>query len=798
MANRLEQSNGHTNGTAKVGVTPRVKGLFNGLGFGGESTNLNTLFQALSGIDLPPIIRAQDPFDNHPWIFAASVSIATVASQAPFTIFRETEEAEDRKMRFFEKHYSRSWRSSRGHSRRAMQRYSAISSIKRAMQRALEPDFDHPVTNVLMNPNPYQKGNQLFWLTTLWLSLRGHCFWVLEGSGEDGEMVPGEDPVRIWPLSPDLFVPVLEHGQWGELIKWEFRPPNYMAKRSQGERVFLPLDSVIEFKQAHPKNFLQGVSRMAVTAYGVSQDLNLKEFNRSIVENDGDPGGVIMYDAQMQEEERRDWLQQWEQRHKGTHNKSRTALLDAGFKYVPIAMTPVELQGQEQLLWNRAEHLAVMGTPPSVLGVTEFVNYATDLGQKKNFWEHTIIPLLRLQEETLDASPIFFEQSDSVMGLFDLKGVEALRSGVVEKLEAAKSMCGPELHAPPQVAYDVVGLEVPEYDGSEDSLITPMLSTVDDILTGAAPVLPPGQEVPGIAPEEADDGGETEEGEDPVEDEEDESEEKSSQVAKAKGGNRWKAFIVVQESMEDLFGKRYRRWVSAEQKETLGRFDASVKARVEELETKGWDPVIKMPPVLDLTDILPDLVDSQNGLRTRMRPVYANMLDTTFNFTLDDLGGIPVFEVDAPGIFDVFQSRENNLVLNTPATVRQNLIKSLTQGISNGEDILALRQRIAEVYKIAASDAKTLQIARTETAGFMNETREAMFVEQGLTNLEWVTAGDEIVRETHILYGEAGPQKPGFNFLTLTNKAGTLTFPGDSRAPAGEVINCRCLKVPTR
>lgn len=55
--------------------------------------NLNNWFASLSSARLPAVMRAQDPFQNHAWVFAAAMTSAVAASQAPFTVFVEIERA---------------------------------------------------------------------------------------------------------------------------------------------------------------------------------------------------------------------------------------------------------------------------------------------------------------------------------------------------------------------------------------------------------------------------------------------------------------------------------------------------------------------------------------------------------------------------------------------------------------------------------------------------------------------------------------------------------------------------------
>jgi len=117
-------------------------------------------------------------------------------------------------------------------------------------------------------------------------------------------------------------------------------------------------------------------------------------------------------------------------------------------------------------------------------------------------------------------------------------------------------------------------------------------------------------------------------------------------------------------------------------------------------------------------------------------------------------------------------------------------------GIEAGETVGQLRQRIAAIYDISASSAKTLQIARTETTPFLNGAREVMMKKAQIEESEWVTANDENVRDDHTAFGESGPHPLGFNYMTVVGKPGTLTYPGERGAPMDQIINCRYCQIP--
>jgi len=729
--------------------------------------------------ELAPSIKARKPFEYHAWVFAAAMTTSVVASQAPFTVFRETEDQLERRRRKSLRHYGRWHGPRRGKRRRAIQRHLK-STQQRLLQKGLEPDEDHPLIDVLLDPNPFQVGNQIFQLTFIWLAIRGECMWVLEG--EDGQpYVSGSEPARIWPLSPDLFEPILTDGIMGELAAWRFCPPVWMNKRLQGSVLELSLDEVVQFKFPNPENPIRGLSKIGAVVTGVETDLLAREYNRSVIKNGGDPGGVLTYDDSLTRDEESAYLDKWNQRHEGPGNAHRTALLSDGFKYQPVAMSPRDLEYLETLKWDRDEILAVLNVPRSVLSITEYINYATQLGQDANFWDKNIIPMFQMIESTLDKT-LFFESPDNVLGAFDVKDIEALRAGVLEKIAIADQMCQGNLHVPPRVAFEVLGMEVPEYEEDESAFVGAGLQTVEQMMEEPEePVMPSG--MPGMPFD------------DPEEDEDEEEDPPANEAAARKNrvvifrASRWEQFVDVETAQEGKMRRAYSSWVGEEKRIALERFDQM---------TSGLRLFSRINKNVDPKRIIPDLRESQNRLKEKTRPTYESTLEQTYNFTLDDVGGVTVFELDAPELLEILDRREKLLLDKSPRTLRNNALGSLVEGIQQNETIQQLRIRLAEAYGISASSAKTLQVARTETAALMNASRNTMFDLGGWTLMEWVTAGDEVVRENHVLYGRAGPQPRGFDYLQLgTNAgAGSLTFPHDFDAPAGEVINCRCLMIP--
>jgi len=747
--------------------------------------DFNSWVSSIAGTNIPPSIRARDPFHNHAWVFAAAMTTATVAAQAPYTVMRETDDELESRKKLHLKRYGKWQGPPSGSRRKAVLRHILRGKGQRIRRKGLEPDFDHPITDVMTNPNPYQTGSQLWQMTHLWMAIAGEVFWVLET--ESGDSLLGEDlPARIWPLSPYLFEPILEHRSHGPLIGWEFTTPRYMEKRAEGYKIALPLTDVVHFKFPNPTNPLRGLSKIGAVAMGIEMDMLVKEYNKKIIENGGDPGGVILYDADLDKEEEQEYIAKWEERHQGATNARRTAMLSGGFKYQPLALSPRDLEWLQAQEWDREEILAVMNTPRSVLGVPD-QNYATQLGQDANFWDKNLLPLLQLEEQTLDASTLFHNEPDNIVGVFDVKDIEALRAGVGEKVTIATGLASDSLHVPPDIAFETVGLDIEEYEGSDTALVKPVLTTVQDVIESASeePPVPDEGTAPPPPTDVPDEGSSPEE--EPVP-----QFELLAHKRRRREDRITRDFEATEEGLEGRFKPRYRGWVGAEKLVTLTAIDSVEAAlRMHYFTKLGPEDSGRFIAAL------PPLPESKLRLKKRVRPLYPATLEETIAMTMEELGGVPVFEVDDPVFQDIISNREQTFVNATPETLRKSLINQIVTATNAGEDIQSLRTRLAQVFDISASSAKTLQVARTETASLMNELRDEIFDAQGITIIAWSTSRDEHVRVTHVTYGDSGDHEQGFNFLTLTGKTqyGTLARPGDVRCTdLSELVNCRCKK----
>ena len=768
-ARRILDQWGHPIAAAEPSKNGRAKSFL--------GTPVSSFWGALQASRLPASIRAADPLNQHAWVYSAAMVTAVVAAQAPFRIFRETDGQLENRKRLAMK--SGGWTgAAAGPRRKALLRHASIA--KRMNRQGIEPDEEHPLNDLLQRPNPLQVGNQLFQCLVMSLRIRGEAFWVF--TKEDGTPIaPGETPGEIWPVPPDCMEPLFETAAGGRLVGWRMRAPRWMPRSGfVGGQVVLQLHEVAQFKRPNVDDLTRGLGPFGAIAGDVEADLLTKAHARSILRNRAMPGGFITA-PELDDDAEKDLVAKLTDLYSGENKSGKPAVLAENVKWVETTWSMKDLQALDMLRANREEELAALQTPPSVLGLENVSNYATALVNDVSFWTKGIVPILVDIEGTIDAT-LLWPETDDVFGMFDLSQVDAFRAGMAEKIESASALCSDRLHCPPRIAYAVVGLDVPNYEGDEDVLVSAVLAPLSDVLSGEGMA---GPAAPLPVPEEQEEPAED------LPDDEDMPEEEPEAAAaalrrKASAGKRWRDFVRLETRLEGRMRKQYRAWIDGTRRATMRRFD----------EVAGRSRSLKQGESIDLGAILPDMDGLRSSLRSRSRPVYATILDETFRFTAEELGGIPLFEVDDKALSAILETREGIFLQKVPQTVFDNLSQALRAGLAEGESIQELRLRVGQVFDVASSSSKALTVARTETAAIMNGVRYEMFGLQGFTKIEWTTAGDEHVRPDHVVFGAAGPVARGFNFLSLVGKTGKLSSPGDSDGPPEQVINCRCTPIP--
>ena len=741
---------------------------------------------SIYGIRGDSIRRSTDPFANHAWVYAAAMARSVNLSQAPFMVWQETkQEIANRTEKLLSKGLQPEPPRNRS-GRRAIARHLNKSGnphrFTGARFKGVEQYLSHPFMDVMLRANDHMTGVQLWQATELFMALRGECFWLM--SKKNGARLTSESeyPEELYPISPDLVEADVDNGR---LVGWRYKQGSPSTTTisapiigdRRGDITLLPWE-LVHFRYISPTDYLRGYSPLIPVAQSIAMDMTAKTHNMSIIANGANPGGILLDKGATEPwsaEEESDFMKKWQQRHQGSQNRGELAILTGGLEYIPTGMSPKDMDYLDSMRYSREEVFAALRVPKTVVGVTDAVNYATQLGQDANLWDKCLLPEIRYFEDVID-STILFREPDSTFAAFDLTGIEALRTSLGEKISMVTSLTNATIHMPPKEAFELVGLEVSVYEGSDVCLIAgvPVKTLLNPPAPPTPPVVTPPVSTPTVPAATSDAPTQRLSAPRPVE--------------KLMQGNAyWKlAEKKIYAKIEPRIKRAWRGFVSDVKRSFFSGFEVSSK-------TIGKEVVLKSPSVVKtVLSLIPSDAELLEMIQSNFLEANIQNLQDVYRFTVAvDLGGVGGISLSDPKIARWFQSVDKRLADTAAFSLQQNIRNAVQLSIENGESLVQMRQTLGNIFRISANDGKTLMVARTEAGSLVNNARHIIHRDAGFTKFKWSTAGDEFVRDSHASYGSKPPQKSGHKY------ARGLEFPHDPRCEdSSEIINCRCMLIP--
>lgn len=226
---------------------------------------------------------------------------------------------------------------------------------------------DHYLLGVLkMRPNEAMTPSDYKRLMDINRSLTGNGLAYISRSNKTGRVE------ELLPLAPDLVQMYLD----------EQRHLHYLYSDPIAGKVYHLLPHQMIHYKAFTRDGIHGLSFLTYAREVVSKDRSAKNYERALYNNGGRPSGVLYTESDLggrveitnangevvetiskKEQVRR----AWEKVHAGGDNAFRTAVLDLGLKYQPIAMNNADAQFVESNEITIADIARFTGTPLHVL-----------------------------------------------------------------------------------------------------------------------------------------------------------------------------------------------------------------------------------------------------------------------------------------------------------------------------------------------------------------------------------------------------------------------------------------------
>lgn len=667
----------------------------------------------------------------------------------------------------------------------------AFSQIPRRVWLSHDDEADEDTSSELVDlldgPNPLMSGQQLQRAMSIFLDLAGGVFLFMNRQGR--ELRKGEMPDEIWPVRDDLVTPIIDKRTMMP-VAWYF-----MAGE---KKIEYQDEAVSHIYYPDPHNPLAGFGPMQAAWRSADHLFRAEAFDDGLVENGGQIGGIISpsdSEKSLTREQAKTLAESVNQEMLKPEDTGKWAVIPRGVKFEKTTFSPVDMQAGEMRKVKREEIARTFGVPPVMLGELEDANRSSLRELRRVYYENTIVPRTEFVSESLAYNflpklpPKFHERWIQ----YDYATVPAMREDIDSQIARIKELM--HLGRSFEVAAELVGLDFDPSEGTEERWIASTLQPVELALSPPKPEL-----VAAPEPEK----------------------EKSYQRRRASA----QAFEASLSKHDDAIARAanrvFRDYLLAQRKrirELVARKDGEpsvvrpwnffTDSATWSASRRAYAELMDMVPVRewieDVRGISPDELE-QLLLRNEEKwgaelwaavekPIKTAVLDSAKGVARD-LGRVQITATN-PRVLRHMATKRVLLAEGPMSVVAERVRTAIVKAMADSSNIGTLAERIKQVLEKLESELVTMReqlgqramlIARTESASAANAGRVAQFKASGIVQHEWVSAGDDLVREGHQIDGEV--QIIGERF------SNGMTEPGEAGAPVGMVANCRCATVP--
>jgi len=268
----------------------------------------------------------------------------------------------------------------------------AVASVKWTVWRSEQELIEHPLLDLLHNPNPMQSGPQY---------MRAKIgFLMIAGNGYE-EAVEANGQVReLYQLRPDRMKIVPGANGF---------PKEYIYKVG-GREVRFPVDSdlsspVRQLRMFNPLDDWYGMSPIEAGAYAIDQHNLSMTWMQALLQNSARPSGalVVTGDKDLSDDQFNRLKAQMESQYQGAQNGGRPLLLEGGLDWRQMGLSPADMGIIETKYSSARDVCLALGVPPQLLGIPGDNTYSNYQEARLAFWEDTVMPLLDMIGEDWNA-----------------------------------------------------------------------------------------------------------------------------------------------------------------------------------------------------------------------------------------------------------------------------------------------------------------------------------------------------------------------------------------------------------
>lgn len=581
---------------------------------------------------------------------------------------------------------------------------------------------------LLARPNPWQSGDQFWYLAQKYYDVVGACFIL---KVKDNVPFPGENPKELRLLRADL-VDVLLSDDGAQILGY--------AYHNNGKVQNLTTDEIIYHYRPDPRNPLLGESLLSSARRAIETEVQISEYQANVLKNGGRLETVLKVGGLTNTDMIDRTLKDYQQKYAGAKNAGRPLVLGSDMDLVQQGLNPNELAYMDTKLMTLSDIVIATGVPKIMLGVGSQETFANAETEIATFLRDKIKPELESWATTLNWRLI---PDNLELGFIDPTPEDQERKNATIKLQSDIGALTTNEKR------EMYGLEPIE---NGDSIMVPM---------NMVPMSPERPEpTPQPVPEPVNEPEPT-----PAPDEETTPETEPEE----KSVSKWTHPLHNREARQ-MYGKAVDARARMLERMFLGRVQTFFEGQHQRvLQRFGGKRINRKDLVSDIFDQRLEVSLAKTALFSALREIYVNEGDAmavTYNVT---------FSLNSSVQANIMK-RAKLLTDSIIATTSDQLAERVASVVAEGGTRQDLIARIGELYT-DISDGRAGVIARTETHAAIQNTHLEVYEQAGFSTKIWVAVGDELTRDEHMaMDGEEVP----------------LHAPFSNGEYAPDSPNCRC------
>lgn len=572
---------------------------------------------------------------------------------------------------------------------------------------------------------------------------------------------------------------------------------------------------VLWLRAPHPTDPLMGSTPLEAAGISVDMDFWARLYNRTFLQNDGRPGGILGVKGDPDEDDAEELRNRFTGGGAGPMNAGRVSVINAdALSWIDTAVSPRDAQYVQSLKATKEDILMSFGVPESIIGNAAGRTYDNADAEREIFWMETMVPHLDLLAGFFDYLTTGGIDDDQFVA-YNLSDVESLQRSTrrLEESDAARVKDGlltrdewrerrglAPFDRPASRALWIPNSVVPiARDDADEEALAPPPPPTPIMVHQVPPALPPGDPLGLPAATDTTPVADTTPATDTT---------VTAALAQALleaatkaigGGGSTAPFVgadLETKAKVTALQKKHARW-ERQIKSMLHRyFTRQRKVVLEKLKgtkarkgTRYWAYPAGQEPA-EFKELDPDLLFDGVRWDSELADDYAPIVLGINEETAADAGvslGDPATVGGALAAAALTRRVENVQRVND--TTRDAIAEAVYKGAEAGDSIDEIGDRLNGVFD-DAEGYRSDTIAASEAVSANNEAGLLAATELGdlVTGKTWYSAQDDQVRPTHQdVDGTTIPLDEAFYV-----GGSQLMFPGDPEGDASEVVNCRC------